>query len=142
MKEGDNGFNYEALTLASIIEREVPFFEDRAIVAGILEKRLSIGMPLQVDATVLYVACAYRYDGCRELTERDFRVKSSYNTYLYKGLPPTPIANPGIEAIKAALNSTPSPFLYYLSDPETRRTVFSRTLEGHARNKTLYLRKK
>lgn len=133
---------YDDLIIASLIEREVPFPEDRPVVSGILKKRLSIGMPLQVDATVLYVACGYRYEACRPLTEKDFRVKSFYNTYLNKGLPPAPIANPGSEAIKAALNPVSSGFFYYLSDPKTKKTVFSRTLEEHARNKAIYLSEK
>lgn len=134
--------DYELLTLASLIEKEVPFSNDRRLVSGILQKRLKIGMPLQVDATVLYVACGYRYEDCRPLTGKDYKIKSSYNTYLNKGVPPAPIVNPGLDAIKAALEPASSGFLYYLSDPDTKKTVFAKTLEEHTRNKAFYLLKK
>jgi len=130
---------YERLILASLLEKEVPFSEDRRLVAGILEKRLKIGMPLQVDATVVYVSCGGRFSDCPALTKNDYGIKSSYNTYYARGLPPGPIANPGLDAILAALNPQSSPFLYYLSDPKTQKTVFAKTLEEHNINRARYL---
>lgn len=130
---------YEDLILASLVEREVPIGRERELVSGILRKRLKIGMALQVDATVHYGKCHGRYENCPPLTESDFRVKSVYNTYLYPGLPPAPIANPGRDAILAVLNPKTSSFLYYLSDPETGKTIFSETLEKHNINRARYL---
>jgi len=105
---------YELLTVASIIEKEVPFQEDRRLVAGLLYKRLSIGMGLQVDAAP--------------------------DTYKYSGLPSRPIANPGLDAIRAATEPKASSYLYYLSDPKTRKTIFSKTFEEHKENKFKYLK--
>ena len=109
------GDYYKTLIVASIIEKEVPFLEDRYLVAGILYKRLKIGMPLQVDA--------YPW------------------TYDHYGLPSKPISNPGVEAIRAAVYPKPSDYLYYLSDPATKKTIFSKTFEEHVANKFKYLKK-
>ena len=130
---------YANLILASLIEREVITDLDRRLVAGIFNKRLAIGMPLQVDASVVYASCDLSFKNCSQLTKSDFQVKSSYNTYLYKGLPPTPISNPGLLAIESAINPEKSQYLYYLSDPETKKTVFSATLEEHNLNRQRYL---
>lgn len=126
---------YETLVLASILEREVPDFTDRKIVAGILLKRLEAGWPLQVDATLCYV----KSRPCYPLVTADFENDSPYNTYKYKGFPPTPIGNPGIEAIKAATSPLDSPYWFYLSDPKTRQTIFSKTLDEHNQNRVRYL---
>ncbi len=128
---------YDILILASLLEREVPDFEERKIVAGILMKRLKLGMTLQVDAAVCYLKA--RNGRCYPLGKNDFAVDSLYNTYLYRGLPPAPIANPGLSAINAALNPAPSSYIYYLSDPKTGKTVFSETLEEHNENRRKYL---
>lgn len=110
----DSGHNLnEIITMASIIEKEVSDSEDKKIVSGILWKRLEINMPLQVDA--------------------------AYDTYLYKGLPLTPICNPGLESVEAALRPAESPYLYYLSDKEGV-THFAKTFEEHKINKAKYLR--
>ncbi len=130
---------YATLITASLLEREVPFASDRRLVAGILAKRLAIGMPLQVDATVAYTVCGGRFEGCPPLTKNDLRVSSAYNTYRVKGLPPAPIANPGIGAIIASLQPTGSPYLYYLSDRATEKTVFAKTLDEHNKNRARYL---
>ncbi len=132
----------EILKLAALIEKEVPGDEDRAIISGILKKRMKLGVPLQVDATICYVkkASAYPQDvPCYPLGTLDFKVRSDYNTYLHKGLTPTPIGNPGISAIKAAIYPKESPYLYYLSDPKTKKTVFSKTLEEQNDNRSKYL---
>lgn len=132
----------ENLILASLLEKEVPDGDEQKIVAGILKKRLTAGMPLQVDATICYVKqrLSAGYVPCYPLTESDFKIESPYNTYLNKGLPPGPIGSPGLEAIKAAMNPVDSPYWFYLSDPETRRTIFAKTLEEHAQNRARYLR--
>jgi UPF0755 protein len=130
------------LTLASMLEKEVPDFEDRRVVAGILEKREKAGMPLQVDATVCYakqIAAPGPVD-CLPLTAIDLKITSPYNTYTQKGWPPGPIGNPGLEAIQAALRPQSSPYWYYLSDPKTHKTIFSAALDEHGENRAKYLR--
>jgi len=131
---------YNDLILASLIEREVPFSEDRRIVAGIIKKRLDVGMGLQIDATVIYAKCNGVFENCPRLTPDDFLIQSPYNTYRYQGLPPAPIANPGLDAILAARNPQNTKYWYYLSDPETKNTIFAATLAEHNRNKARYLR--
>jgi UPF0755 protein len=129
----------ELLNLASLLEKEIPFNEEQRLAAGILEKRLKVGMPLQVDATIVYVKCSGRFLNCPPLQEEDYKIKSAYNTYLYPDLPPTPISNPGLDAIKAALSPIKSDYWYYLSDPETKRTIFSKTIDEHNQNRVKYL---
>lgn len=124
---------YEILTMASLIEKEIPKDSDRPIVAGILWKRLKAGVPLQVDAALVYIA------GRQELYEADKKINSPYNTYLYRGLPKGPIANPGLSAIKAAIFPETSPYWYYLSGKDGA-TIFSKTLEEHNRHKAIYLK--
>ena len=114
----------DIISIASMIEREVPEFEDRRIVADIIYRRLSIDMPLQIDATVIY----------SKLTD------SRFDTYKAYGLPPGPISNPGIEAINSVLDPKPSPYLYYLSDPETKDTIYSTDFGDHVINKEKYLK--
>lgn len=125
-----------SLILASLVEKEVPSLEDRKVVAGILEKRLEAGWPLQVDATICYL----KPGKCYPLTPLDFKIDSPYNTYLYKGLPVAPIANPGLDAIFAVLHPVESNYWYYLSDPKTGKTFFARTLEEQNKNKSMVLR--
>lgn len=126
---------YDIIVMASIIEKEVQTPDDMKMVSGVLWKRISIGMPLQVDAPIVYITG--KKTG--EITFDDLKIDSLYNTYLYKGLPPAPISNPGLNAIDAALNPTQNDYLFYLSKP-TGETVFSRTLEEHNKAKNLYLR--
>jgi len=130
---------YETLIVASLIEREIPFSEDRFLVSGILARRLAIGMALQIDASVLYAFCEKKTLECPPLTRKDFEIDSEYNTYIRIGLPPTPIANPGFNALESAKNPEKSEYLYYLSDPETKKTIFARDLEEHNENRAKYL---
>lgn len=131
------------LILASLLEKEVIDYKDRQIVAGILEKRISAGMPLQIDATVVYAKCGGRFqndiDKC-EINRSDFKIDSPYNTYKYKGYPPAPISNPDIDSINAALDPIKTNYWYYLSDPETKKTIFAKTLEEQNANQAKYLR--
>ena len=136
--------NYESLIIASLIEKEAPFFEDRKIIAGLIYRRMRIGMRLQLDATTVYEKCGERFSTCpattRRLSRRDLASKGEYNTYLSKGLPPTPIANPGLSAIKSALNPVRTRYIFYISHPRTRKTIFAATLDEHNRNRVKYLR--
>ena len=125
----------EIITLASILEREANSPESMRIVSGILQGRMSEGMPLQADASVEYILDK----PLKELTPDDLKVDSPYNTYLNRGLPPTPIGNPGIDAITAVLEPTPSDYVYYITDSEG---VFhyAKTYDEHLDNIERYLR--
>lgn len=128
------------LKIASYLEKEIPDNdEERRLAAGIFEKRLKIGMPLQIDATVIYAKCEGKFLGCSILTREDFKINSLYNTYFYTGLTPTPIGNPSLSAIKSAFYKKDSQYLYYLSDPKTKKTIFSKDFEEHNRNRVKYL---
>lgn len=127
------------LILASLLEKEIPNNNERKIAAGILKKRLSVGMALQIDATIIYAKCEGRFSGCPALTKEDYKINSAYNTYLEPGLPPAPISNPSLEAIKAAAAPLKTDYWYYLSDPETKKTIFSKTLDEHNKNRVKYL---
>ena len=124
----------DVITMASLVEKEVSDAEDRRMVAGILWQRLEDGMALQVDATVNYIT-----GGHRTPLGNDLMLDSPYNTYRHPGLPPTPIANPGFDAIHAAIHPTPNEYRYYLSAPDGK-TIFSRTLADHATARAKYLR--
>lgn len=125
----------EIITMASLLEKEAATEEDRKIISGILWKRLEDGMPLQVDAIFPYIIGKYSLG----LTTEDLKTDSPYNTYFYKGLPVGPIANPGLDAIKAALEPTESPSWYYLSDKEGN-IYYSATYDQHLTNKEKYLK--
>ncbi|MFA4999710.1 MAG: endolytic transglycosylase MltG [Parcubacteria group bacterium] len=128
----------EQITAASLVEKEIPDDEeDRAIVAGIIFKRVKEGIPLQIDATLCYIKNKL---GCDEVVPSDKEIDSSYNTYKNKGLPPGPISNPGLSAIKATLFPEASDYWYFISDPKTGRTVFAKTLDEHIQNIVKYLR--
>jgi UPF0755 protein len=123
----------DIIIMASILEGEA-LPEDRAVVAGILWKRLEIGMPLQVDSTFKYINGKNTY----ELTVEDLKIDSLYNTYKYKGLPPGPISNPGLEAIISAVNPTKTKYLYFLTEKDG--TIhYAKTFEEHKKNRELYL---
>ncbi len=124
----------DVVIMASILEEEARTDLTRKMIAGILWKRLSIGMPLQVDAAFQYVNGKNTYD----LTLEDLQADSPYNTYKYKGLPPTAISNPGLAAIEASVTPIQSKYLYYLSDKKGNMH-YATTFEEHKRNRELYL---
>lgn len=125
----------EILTMASILEKEVSKTEDRKIVAGILWKRIKIGIPLQVDAVFPYIT--QKKD--RTITREDLKIDSPYNTYLNKGLPPRPISNPSLDAIISAVNPIETKYFFYISDKKGI-THFAKTLKEHNDNIDIYLR--
>lgn len=115
-----------AVTLASLVEREAEVDADRPLIAAVYANRLKIGQRLECDATVQYALPEHK----KRLFDRDLRVNSPYNTYRHAGLPPTPIANPGLPSIKAALKPASVPFLYYVAGPDGQH-VFSKTFSEH-----------
>lgn len=125
----------EIITLASILEREANDETSMRMVSGVLHNRLIINMPLQVDAVFEYILGKTS----DELTEDDLLLDSPYNTYTHAGFPPTPISNPGIIAIEAALNPIEHNFLYYLTDAQGK-FYYAKTFEEHKQNKARYLR--
>ncbi|MBI2055623.1 MAG: endolytic transglycosylase MltG [Candidatus Sungbacteria bacterium] len=125
---------FAVTTMASLIEKEIPDPQERRIAAGILWRRLEAGMPLQVDATINYITGKHQSPSADDL-----KINSPYNTYLNRGLPPGPIANPGLEAIRAAVFPATNDYAYYLSARDGR-TIFSRTLEEHNAAKARFLR--
>lgn len=142
--------DYETLTLASIIEREVGrnvkkgtpisneekarIQEERKIVAGIFMKRLDLGMPLESDATISYITGR---KGARATFE-ELKIDSPYNTYKYRGLPPTPISNPSLDSIQAAIHPLETPYLFFLTD-SSGQAYFARTLNEHILNREQHL---
>ncbi len=129
----------KTLIIASMLEKEIPDDKEREIAAGILEKRIKNKMPLQIDATIVYLKCGGRFLNCAPLQKSDYKIDSPYNTYIHQGLPPAPIGNPSLKAILAAMKKQDSLYWYYLSDPETKKTIFSKTFEEHNRNRKKYL---
>lgn len=131
----------KVLILASIVEREGHTNEDRPVIAGILLNRLEKDWPLQADATLQY-ALGYQTKEKtwwkKELTNADKEVDSPYNTYKYPGLPPGPIANPGIAAINAVIYPKKSDYMFYIHDPKGG-VHYAKTVEEHNANVSKYL---
>ena len=125
---------YSDLILASLLEEEIQKKEDKTLVADILKRRLKIGMKLDVDATVVYVTKN------PNVSKIDLQINSPYNTYRYRGLPPTPISNPGIDSIEAALSPKANDFWYYLTDRQGG-VYYAKTIEEQLENKAKYLGK-
>ena len=122
----------ERSVVASLVEREALWDDERPLVAGVIENRLKKKMLLQVDATVVY---AWKVQG-RNLTRvlnKDLEIESPYNTYIVSGLPPEPICVPSEESWHAAFTPTETEFLYYVAGPDGRH-LFSKTYSGHLRN--------
>ena len=117
---------YELITLASLIEKEALFAEDRPIIAQVFYKRLKRGMPLQTDATLQYLMDAPKED----VSIADTQIESPYNTYQNKGLPPGPIASPGMDAIEAALYPADTDYLYFVAD-RSGHNHYSMTYDEH-----------
>jgi UPF0755 protein len=117
---------HDVLTLASIVEREAKLPEERPVIAAVYMNRLHAGMPLEADPTVQYALGAHQ----PRLLYKDLKVKSPYNTYQTKGLPPGPIASPGRASIEAALYPANVPFLYFVAFPDGHHE-FRRDLAGH-----------
>ncbi len=128
----------QTVTLASIIERETKTAIERPIVAGILLNRLESGMPLQVDAAVQY-AVGDSKNWWPILSKTDLDINSPYNTYKFAGLPPAPIASPGLSSLKAAFEPSATDFWYYIHDSEGQ-IHYARTLTEHNANIAKYLR--
>ncbi len=120
---------YEALIMASIVEKETGKAEDRRMIAAVFINRLKRGMLLQTDPTVIY-GMGEKFDG--NLRKRDLQTDSPYNTYLRPGLPPTPIAMPGLASLQAALHPAENDHLYFVARGDGS-SQFSRTLDEHNR---------
>jgi len=125
---------YEVLTLASIVEKEMFGKEDRRMVADIFLKRLEDGIALQSDATINYIT----NKGTTRPSYADLEIQDPYNTYRNKGLPPGPICNPSIEAIKAVIYPKSNDYYYFLNT-EDGTIIYSKTFEEHVKNKRKYL---
>lgn len=134
---------YTVLTLASIVEREAVVADERPAIAGVYLNRLANGIRLEADPTVQY-AMGYQPDSGQwwktpVFLEEYSAVDSPYNTYLYDGLPPGPIASPGLSSIQAVLEPEPHDYLYFVATPDgSGRHVFAQTLEEHAVNVQKY----
>lgn len=125
----------EIVTMASILEGEATSTKDRQIVAGILWNRIKKKIPLQVDATFRYI----NGKTTETLTLDDLKIDSPYNTYVYRGLPPTPINNPGADALFAALHPIQTKYVYFLTGKDGVMH-YAITFEEHKKNKEKYLR--
>jgi UPF0755 protein len=125
----------QAVTVASLVEREAKADADRPAIAGVIYNRLRLHMPLQVDATIEYALPEHK----SELSFADLRIDSPYNTYTHAGLPPTPIANPGLPSHEAALSPSKTDSLYYVYCGNGRH-AFAKTLSEHQANVARCLR--
>jgi UPF0755 protein len=127
------------MTLASIVEREAQQPEERALIAAVFHNRLRRGMPLQADPTTQYALIPFgrlvtnRTYWKTSLTQADLDTESPYNTYKVSGLPPAPIANPGLASIRAAAIPADVPWLYFVARGDGSH-LFADTLDGHLRN--------
>ncbi len=124
---------HQGVTLASIVEKEAPGDADRALIAGVFFNRLKAGKPLETDTTIEYIA---------SVTGQPFNLKadSPYNTYLHPGLPPGPICNPGLAAMKAVAKPQASEYLYFLADKQGK-VYYAKTFEEHSQNVAAHLNK-
>lgn len=122
--------SYEALIAASLIEKEAHYDDERPLIAGVIVNRLRKGMRLQVDPTVIY-GLGDRYQGV--IHKKDLREDTQFNTYLHKGLPPTPIAIPSESSLQAAANPKSHDYYYFVALNSGGRHYFSKTLDEHER---------
>lgn len=143
--EGGAERGYRVIIVASILEKEVRNQRDMKLVAGIIEKRLSKNMPLEIDATVTYGVCYPKFSAGQYCDVSlaniidNLKVNTPYNTYRNIGLPAGPISNPGLAAIEAALNPEKSDYLYYLTAKDGT-TIFSKTGAEHEKARDRYLK--
>ena len=135
---------HQAVTLASVIEREAVLPSERPLMAGVFYNRLQAGMPLQSDPTVQYAVATLDPNSHvqygwwkRTLSPADLQVDSPYNSYRYAGLPPGPICNPGLASLIAAVNPTPTDYYYFVARPDGSH-AFAKTLEEHNQNVARY----
>ena len=126
---------YETVILASMVEAEARFDDERATIASVYQNRMEINMPMQCDATILYAMPERK----TQLYFSDYEYDSIYNTYQHAGLTPTPISNPGKESLKAAFQPADTEYLYYLWDKvDNDGHVFAKTLSEHNQNRQTY----
>ncbi len=144
-----------AVIIASLLEKEAKTEEDMRLISGIIKKRLEKGMPLEVDASIIYGACLRKMNYELRITNYELQTKncdvslqspaieikidSPYNTYKRKGLPAGAISNPGLVALKAALEPQASDYLYYLSTRDGSQLIYAKTPAEQARNRKKYL---
>ena len=120
---------YDVVIMASIVEREAIYDDERPLIAGVYTKRLKENMLLQADPTVAY-ALEMNNISRKKIYYDDLKIKSDYNTYLYRGLPPAPICNPGIQSILAALHPQHTDYLFFFAG-KNKRHIFSKTYREH-----------
>lgn len=128
---------YEALIVASLVEKETRLAVERPIVADVIVQRLQKGMPLQIDSTLIY-GLGHDYQG--SLHKKELQRDTAYNSYIHRGLPPTPIANPGKAALLAALHPWPSKVLYFVARGDGSQQ-FSSTLKDHQKAVAKFIHK-
>ncbi len=123
----------EWVTIASMIEKETAWEDEKPLVAAVIYNRLKKGMKLQIDPTVIY---SLKRRGLWKgvLTRKELSIDDPYNTYVYYGLPPAPICNPGLSSLRFALEPAQVDYLYFVADPETKRHIFSSSYTQHVRN--------
>lgn len=131
----------ELLILASIIEKETGLNTEREKVASVFVNRLRMNMPLQTDPTVIYAITLGKTDLERSLTRKDLSIESAYNTYKIRGLPPTPICNPGLKSLQAAAHPAQTDYLYFVANGQGGHN-FAKTLAEHNKNVQTWLKLK
>ena len=125
---------YDVMKMASIIEKEAVVDKDRPLISSVFYNRLAKDMPLQSDATIQY---AFK-ERKKVVTYEDLKIESPYNSYKYKGLPPTPIANPSWESIEAAINPVETDYLYFVAKTDGGENNYAKTYEEHLKNEKRY----
>jgi len=125
------------VTMASLVEKEVHIDAERPEVASVFENRLAVGMPLQTDPAVIY-ASLLNGTWTGVIHQSELHSDSPYNTYVYKGLPPGPICNPGVAALTAAMHPATTDYLYFVARPDGT-TAFSKTLAEHSQQVSMLL---